>query len=46
MKMQNIITTRWLDEKNHSLDFVEQQMLANHPDEGGTGATNYANWEI
>lgn len=44
--MQSIITTRWLDEKNNSLDYVEQQLLAKHLDERGTGATNYTNWEI
>lgn len=44
--MQSITATRWLDEKNHTLDFVENQLLAHHPDEGGTGSANYANWDI
>ena len=44
--MQSITATRWLDEKNHTLDFVENQLLAHHPDEGGNGSANYANWDI
>ena len=31
--MQTITTTRWIDEKNSDLTFVETQLLASHPDE-------------
>lgn len=39
--MQTITTTRWIDEKNSDLAFVETQLLASHPDETGGSSTSY-----
>lgn len=44
--MQTITTTRWIDEKNSDLAFVETQLLAYHPDETGGSSTCYINWNI
>ena len=44
--MQAITTTRWIDEKNSDLAFIETQLLASHPDETVGSSTSYINWHI
>lgn len=44
--MQNITSTRWLDNVATSLLDVETLLLGSHPDDASTSAVSYINWHI